>query len=171
MRKKTVIVNDNMQKRYRYILSEPVGKNFDPRFKPDLAPKEMLSLGVFGGVYMRDSIKEFPKSWFAHAKFQKKAIYKHDPTLNFFGVNASEPLSVWRKKGWIYKEDPRGWFQWYCRYYMGRRSLDDERQIKRWSAMTRHVAQIKKHCRAGDFSCRRVQRQALLHWAYDSRVI
>ena len=84
---------------------------------------------------------------------------------------ASQPLSVWRKKGWIYYEDPRGWFQWYCRYYMGRRCLDDERQIKRWNAVKRHAAQLRKNCRRGDLTCRRKQRQALLHWAYDSRKI
>lgn len=169
-KRKIVVVNDKMQKNYRYELTEPIGKNFHPDFKPELTPKQMLALGVFGGVYMRDCTKEFPKDWFTRAKFQKKGIYKRDPKLNFFGVNASQPLSVWRKKGWIYKDDPRGWFQWYCRYYMGRRIPgEDERQIKRWKAMARHIAQLKKHCRKGDFSCRPVQRQALLHWAYDSR--
>lgn len=168
---KIINVNDKMQKGYHYVLSELMGKNFDPRFKPELTPKQMLALGVFGGVYMRDCIEEFPKEWFAKAKFQKKESYEHDPKLNFFGVNASQPLSVWCKKGWIYKDDPRGWFQWYCRYYMGRRSLDDERQIKRWKAFTRHIAQLKKHCRKEDFTCRPIQRQAVLHWAYDSRKI
>lgn len=167
---KKVLVNDKMQRGYRYELTEPMGKNFNPDFKPDLTPKQMLSLGVFGGVYMRDCTKEFPKDWFTKAKFQKKDIYKHDPKLNLFGVNASQPLSVWRKKGWIYKDDPRGWFQWYCRYYMGRRlPKEDERQIKRWKAIKRHIAQLKKHCKVGDKSCRPIQRQAILHWAYDSR--
>jgi len=162
-----VIVNDLMQINYSYILSEPVGKNFDPDFKPELTPKEMLSLGVFGGKYMTDCIKEFPKDWFENAKFCKE---RHDPLLNYFGVNASQPLIVWRKKGWIFEEDPRGWFQWYCRYYMGRRiPFEDTRQIKRWKAMTRHIAQVKKNCLPEDISCRKVQRQALLHWAYDSR--
>lgn len=170
--KKVVVVNDKMQKRYRYTLSESAGKHFDPRFKPDLSPKEMLALGVFGGVYMRDCTKEFPKQWFAKAKLQKKDSNEHDPRLNHFGVNASQPLSVWRKKGWIYKEDPRGWFQWYCRYYMGRRiPKEDDRQIKRWIAMRRHIGQIKHACRAGDVFCHTRQRQALLHWAYDSRKI
>lgn len=169
MSRKTVLVNDKMQRGYRYTLTEPAGKRFDPRFKPELTPKQMLALGVFGGVYMRDGTKEFPKDWFSKAKFQKKGSYEHDPKLNFFGVNASQPLSVWRKKGWIYKEDPRGWFQWYCRYYMGRRGQDDDRQIKRWIAIRRHIAQIKKHCRNGDFTCHAKQRQAVLHWAYDSR--
>jgi hypothetical protein len=157
-----------MQKGYRYILTESVGKNFDLRFKPDLTPKQMLSLGVFGGVYMRDCVHEFPKDWFTRAKFQQKGIYTRDPSINFFGVNASQSLTVWRKKGWIHPDDPRGWFQWYCRYYMGRRGPDDERQIKRWIAIRRHIAQIVKHCRTGDFSCHRKQRQAVLHWAYDS---
>ncbi len=164
-----VRVNDKMQKGYEYICVEPVGKNFDPRFRPDLTPKEMLALGVFGGVYMRDCIKEFPAEWFTKAKFQKKEFKKSDPKLNLFKVSASQPLSVWRAKGWIYREDPRGWFQWYCRYYMGRRCPDDERQIKRWVAMRRHIAQIKNNCMLGDISCHTRQRQALLHWAYDSR--
>lgn len=169
MKKKIVVVNDKMQKGYRYELSEPAGKNFDPRFKPQLTPKEMLALGVFGGVYMRDCIKEFPKSWFTRAKFQKKDQYDHDPKINFFGVNASQPLSVWRAKNWIREQDPRGWFQWYCRYYAGRRSEDDEWQIKRWVAIKRHIVQIVNSCKPGDYSCHRKQRQAVLHWAYDSR--
>jgi len=168
-KRKTVIVNDKMQKGYRYKISEPMGKNFDPRFRPELTPKRMLAMGVFGGVYMRDCVKEFPREWFTKAKLQKAGSFRHDPALNFFGVNASQPLSVWKKKGWISKDDPRGWFQWYCRYYMGRRGDDDERQIKRWIAIRRHIFQLKKNCRTGDYACRPVQRQALLHWAYDSR--
>lgn len=169
MKIKTVQVNDTMQTGYTYELTAPAGQNFDPRFKPDLTPAEMLALGVFGGVYMRDCVEEFPTEWFANAKFQNKDSYECDPKINFFGVNASQSLAVWRKKGWIRPQDPRGWFQWYCRYYMGRRSEDDERQIKRWIAMRRHIAQIVKNCRRGDFSCHRKQRQAVLHWAYDSR--
>lgn len=164
-----VEVNDVMQKGYSYYRTEPAGRNFDPRFTPDLTPKEMLALGVFGGVYMRDCRDEFPKSWFIRAKLQEEGKYEHDPALNFFGVNASQPLSVWREKGWINPQDPRGWFQWYCRYYLGRRSEDDERQIKRWIAIRRHIMQILKNCRRGDLACHRKQRQAVLHWAYDSR--
>jgi len=163
---KKVTVNDKMQKGYSYTLSEPVGKNFDPLFKPDLTPKDMLALGCFGGKYMTDCTKEFPKEWWTGAKLCSE---KHDAKLNFFGVNASSPLSVWKAKGWIHKDDPRGWFQWYCRYYMGRRGEDDMRQIKRWRAMVRHVAQIRNKCIVGDYTCNTKQRQALLHWAYDSR--
>jgi len=163
-----VEVNDLMQKRYVYLRTKPMGRSFRPEFKPQLTPAEMLKLGIFGGKYMTDCKKEFPASWFRKAKLCPE---RHDPALNFFGVNASQPLSVWRQKGWIYDEDPRGWFQWYCRYYMGRRCVDDLRQIKRWRAVRRHLTQLKKNCTRGDLSCRRKQRQALLHWAYDSRKI
>jgi hypothetical protein len=168
MRRK-ITVTDKMQKRYVYFLTEPTGRNFHPEFKPALTPREMLELGVFGGKYMTDCAKEFPASWFKKAKLSPE---KHDPKINYFKVDASQPLSVWRDKGWISKDDPRGWFQWYCRYYMGRRLPgEDERQIKRWKAIRRHAMQIKQNCRPGDLDCRRKQRQALLHWAYDSRKI
>ncbi|MFA6094953.1 MAG: hypothetical protein WC757_03665 [Candidatus Paceibacterota bacterium] len=162
-----IIVHDRMQSNYAYELTEPEGENFDPDFKPDLTPKEILELGVFGGKYMTDCRDEFPKSWFKKAKLNHE---RQDAELNYFKINASQPLSVWRAKGWIYKDDPRGWFQWYCRYYMGRRIPDeDKRQIGRWRKMRRHVGQIVQNCRAGDEFCRPKQRQALLHWAYDSR--
>ena len=166
-RPKTVIVNDKMQQDYRYDLTAPVGKDFDPDFKPQLTPAEMLELGVFGGKYMTDCRDEFPASWFAHAKLSPK---RADKKLNHFGVVASNPLSEWRAKGWIRDQDPRGWFQWYCRYYMGRRlPVEDARQIKRWRNMRRHVSQVSKNCVPGNHLCRPKQRQALLHWAYDSR--
>ena len=163
-----VLVNDKMQKNYRYFLTEPPGENFHPEFMPQLTPADMLKLGVFGGRYITDCQKEFPKNWFRGAKLYEGSSPTGDKELNFFKVKASQPLSVWRKNGWIHPQDPRGWFQWYCRYYMGRRSDDDLRQIKRWKAIVRHVAQIRKNCAPGNLNCRRKQRQALLHWAYDS---
>ena len=166
-----VIVKDKMQRGYRYTLSEPIGKNFDPLFKPDLTPKQMLALGVFGGRYMRDCHNEYPKDWFTRAKLLPLGMHKPDKKLNYFGVHASQSLAEWRRKGWIHRQDPRGWFQWYCRYYMGRRSEDDQRQIQRWRAITRHASQIAKNCQAGDIFCRPRQRQVLLHWAYDSRKV
>ena len=166
---KVVRVNDKMQRGYSYSLTAPVGRNFDPEFRPELTPKEMLALGVFCGKYMTDCREEFPASWFARARLSPSS---RDFSLNYFSVDASQPLSVWRRKGWIHPDDPRGWFQWYCRYYMGRRIPDeDARQIKRWKAIRRHIAQIKRHCEPGDPTCRPRQRQALLHWAYDSRKI
>lgn len=162
-----IVVHDKMQSGYVYTCTEPVGKNFHPEFKPDLTPQEMLALGVFGGKYMTDCRDEFPKAWFTYAKLSPE---RYDASLNFFQVKASQPLAVWQEKKWIFSDDPRGWFQWYCRYYMGRRlPVEDERQIKRWKAISRHIAQITHNCRRGDLSCRPRQRQALLHWAYDSR--
>jgi hypothetical protein len=166
--KRWVSIRDKMQKGYRYLLTAPAGRNFHPDFRPELTPKQMLALGVFGGKYMTDCRKEFPAAWFRGAKLSPE---RHDARLNFFNVRASQPLSRWRGKGWIHPDDPRGWFQWYCRYYLGRRHPDDARQIARWRAVRRHVAQVKKHCRRGDLMCRPRQRQALLHWAYDSRRI
>lgn len=168
MRPRRIEVNDLMQQGYVYLLTVPTGRRFHPGFRPQLTPRQMLRLGVFGGKYMTDCVEEYPAEWFEGAKLCHQ---RHDPALNCFGINASQPLSVWRAKGWIYAEDPRGWFQWYCRYYLGRRCPDDERQIQRWRAIRRHIAQIKLNCRPGHLSCRPRQRQALLHWAYDSRRI
>ena len=165
---KVVVVNDKMQQEYEYELIEPIGRNFHPEFRPDLTPKQMLELGVFGGKYMTDTKEEFPDNWFKNAKLCSE---KHDPELNYFGINASQPLWVWREKGWIHPDDPRGWFQWYCRYYMGRRHEDDKRQIKRWKSFRRHWTAVKRNCLLADYGCRPKQRQALLHWAYDSRKI
>ena len=166
---KRVVVNDSMQKGYFYYLSAPVGKNFDSEFKPELTPKELLELGVFCGKYMTDTQSEFPASWFKKAKLSPSGA---NCSFNYFGVDASQPLSVWQNNGWLHPDDPRGWFQWYCRYYMGRRSPEeDKRQIKRWKAFRRHITQLRKNCEPGDPFCRPRQRQALLHWAYDSRRI
>tara|TARA_B100002052_G_C15843289_1_gene581229 strand:+ start:279 stop:734 length:456 start_codon:yes stop_codon:yes gene_type:complete len=134
-------------------------------FKPQLTPKKMLELGVFGGSYFDGKqIKEFPKSWFAKAKLSKK----FDVKLNRFRVKSGLSRQEWIKKGWIFKEDPLGWFQWYCRYTNGRRIKSiDEIQIQRWLNFTRHVKAIEKNCEKGDLFCRRRQRQAILQWAYD----
>lgn len=171
---KKVKYSDNFQKSYSYKITEKAGKNFDPEFRPDLSPAEMLKLGVFGGAYfigVKGLIpSDIPKAWFKGVRLSKDGE-KH-PDLNFYNVSASQPLSVWKKKGWIYKDDPHGWFQWYCRYYSGRRiPEEDERQIKRWKAIRRHLAQISKNCRKGDKMCRPKQRQAILHWAYDPRKV
>ena len=164
--KRKVVVHDRMQSGYVYYRTEPIGRNFAEGFKPELTPRQLLRLGVFGGKYLTDCRREFPASWFAGARLSPA---RHDPRLNCFGVNASQSLAVWRRNGWIRPQDPRGWFQWYCRYYMGRRTADDARQIRRWRAIARHVAAIRRNCEQGDLACRPRQRQAVLHWAYDSR--
>ena len=166
-KRRRVAVNDLMQSNYVYFCTEPVGRNFHPEFKPELTPREMLELGVFGGKYMTDCAREFPASWFRRAKLCHE---RHDPKLNHFGVNASKPLSYWKKKGWIYHEDPRGWFQWYCRYYMGRVVLTTSGRLNA-GARCAAIAQVRQNCPPGEMDCRRRQRQALLHWAYDSRRI
>lgn len=163
-----MIVNDRMQQGYSYACVEHEGQNFDPDFQPELTPGQMLAMGVFGGKYMTDCRAEFPASWYENAKLSPQ---QYDKSINFFGVSASKPLSYWQEKGWIHSDDPRGWFQWYCRYYMGRRHQDDSRQIGRWRNMRRHISQLKRNCVKGDLLCRPRQRQALLHWAYDSRCL
>ena len=169
MNSKIINVDEQYQSGYEYTLIEPAGKNFFVDFKPDLTPKEMLKLGIFGGNYFKEAPKEFPHDWFEGVELRPKGA---DAKLNFYKVNASQPLAQWQRKGWIYFEDPLGWFLWYCRYYMGRRIVDeDSRQIKRWRAIRRHIAQLQKACKPRDLSCHPRQRQALLHWAYDSRKI
>ena len=163
---KRVVVNDRMQSNYVYYRTEPPGENFHPEFEPELTPSQMLELGVFGGKYLTDCRKEFPREWFTKARLSPG---KSDPRMNYFRVAASQSLTEWRRKGWIHEDDPRGWFQWYCRYYMGRRHPDDARQVRRWRLVRRHLAQIRKNCRRGDPTCRPRQKQALLHWAYDTR--
>ena len=166
MRRRWIEVNDLMQRGYAYRLAASIGKDFHPDFRPELSPKQMLALGIFGGKYMTDCAAEYPVDWFNNAKLCSD---RHDAVMNCFGVNASQPLAVWKERGWICEEDPRGWFQWYCRYFMGRRCFDDARQIRRWRAIRRHIAQLQQNCERFDLTCRRKQRQAILHWAYDAR--
>lgn len=157
-------VNDRMQQGYRYERVCEMGQGFAPEFRPFLSPKQMLEHGVFEGVYMNDCQDEFPADWFQTAKLSTKP----DASVNHFGIKSRQPLSVWEDKGWIYGPDPRGWFQWYCRYHSGRRLPDiDILQIKRWRGFSRHAGQIRANCYPGDVFCRPRQRQALLQWAYD----
>lgn len=160
-----MIVNDKMQQGYEYVCVAPAGKNFDADFTPDLTPKQMLELGVFEGRYLNDCRDEFPSDWFIHAKLSED---KADIKANCFQIKSRMSLSEWQRRGWILAPDPRGWFQWYCRYYMGRRLPEvDAVQIKRWKAFKRHYAQVEQNCMPMDMMCRRRQRQALLQWAYD----
>ena len=138
--------------------------DFYKLFKPQLSPKKMLELGVFGGAYFENKIQEYPKLWFKNAKLSKT----FDVNKNRFKIAAGLSRKYWIDKGWIFKEDPLGWFQWYCRFINGRRiSKIDEIQIKRWKAFKRHVIAIQKNCEPGNIHCRRKQRQAILQWAYN----
>lgn len=160
-----IFVNDKMQKNYVYELSESMGKNFAPDFKPELSPKQMLELGVFEGHYLTDCQNEFPKDWFENAKLD---IKKANIECNYFKVKSRQSLKIWQQKGWIIEPDIRGWFQWYCRYYMGRRiEYIDKVQIARWKAFKRHKAQVEQNCMMLNLDCRKKQRQALLQWAYN----
>ena len=160
-----MIVFDKMQQGYEYDLSAPAGEVFAPDFTPELTPKEMLELGVFEGHYLNDCRAEFPADWFENAKLSPDVP---DIMKNCFRIKSRMSLSEWQKRGWIIGSDPRGWFQWYCRYYIGRRLPEiDAIQIKRWKSFKRHKAQVERNCLPADLSCRRRQRQALLQWAYD----
>ncbi len=160
----TITVNDKMQTGYKYVLSAGVGEDFSKDFNPYYSPSEMLSMGIFEGKYCNDCKSEFPISWFENAKLSDLP----NININYFSIKSRQPLSVWKDKGWIYGPDPRGWFQWYCRYYLGRRLPDiDGIQIKRWRAFSRHAGQIRANCDPGDVSCRPRQRQALLQWSHD----
>ena len=164
---KIVLVNDTMQQSYSYEIEAPCGSDFADGFIPYYTPKKMLEMGIFEGKYCNDCRGELPDDWFANAKLSEQP----DPTINYFGIKSRQPLSEWRKKGWIIGPDPRGWFQWYCRYFLGRRLPEvDQAQIKRWRSFKRHAAQVRANCDEGDWTCRPRQRQALLQWAYNALI-
>ncbi|MAH83070.1 MAG: hypothetical protein CBB68_00985 [Rhodospirillaceae bacterium TMED8] len=164
---RTISVNDKMQKGYSYALVMGINEGFDPDFKPFYTPVQMLNMGIFEGKYLNDCHDEFPATWFKNANVSNHP----NPKLNYFGIKSRQSLSVWRDKGWIYGPDPRGWFQWYCRYFMGRRLPEvDPIQIRRWRAFARHAGQIRKNCEPKDMFCRPRQRQALLQWSHNSLI-
>jgi hypothetical protein len=183
--KKGAVVHGNAsmnphRKKYEYVLEENPGEGFAAEFKPALTPGEMLALGVFEGKYLNDCYGEFPAEWFLYAAMLGKLSSEADATINFFGIKSRQPLSVWKSNGWAPRKggkgllassenpDERGWFQWYCRYWIGRRIPEiDDVQIGRWKAFARHAGQIKANCKPGDLSCRPKQRQALLNWSHN----
>ena len=133
-----------------------------PEFRPHLSPREMLIAGVFEGRYLNSCRDEYPEEWFIGARLSDVP----DPRLNKFGLKSRTTKSWWHERNLIDPQDPRGWFEWYCRFWMGRRSTDDARQIRRWRGMVRHSAQVEKNGR-GDVLHRRRQRQTLLQWSYN----
>jgi hypothetical protein len=150
---------------YTYSLSSPVGEFNRDRFNPVFSPQEMLALGVFEGKYLNDDILEYPLEWFTNAKV---SLLLSDPTVNCMtGSVSRQPLSTWANNGWLCT-DKKGWFQWYCRYYLGRRlGAEDDHQMARWRQFNRHAGQIRARCTPGDLTQRPVQRQALLQWSYN----
>jgi hypothetical protein len=179
-------VHDKMQQ-YTYNLTYKAGTNIKnggldadgntiryEDFAPYYTPQQMLTMGVFEGKYMNDCKEEFPREWYIAAEKRGKLCTRADPGINYFGIKSRLSLQEWRKRGWIPitqgDKDLRGWFQWYCRYWIGRRMPHvDKIQIKRWKAFTRHYAQVKKNAR-GDLSKRPRQRQALLQWSWDCKI-
>jgi len=175
---------------YTYRLTAAPGA-LENGFDPDLTPAEMLMLGVFEGRYLNDCVREFPAEWFVGAlHYGRLSPECADPErCNLFGIKSRQPLSAWRENAWApspgrrgkaddhyhgalgdpdRNPDDRGWFQWYCRYWMGRRIPDlDDLQIKRWRSFRRHAGSVKARCRRGDLACSPRERQALLQWAYN----
>lgn len=159
-----IIVSDTMQTGYRYRLCAPICGRFAEDFAPHYSPQQMLEMGVFEGRYINDCTQEFPSDWLQNAKIGQEP----DPSINYFGVKSRQPLSVWKQKGWICGPDPRGWFQWYCRYYLGRRLDNTDRiRIKRRKGFIRHAGQVRANCYPRDVFCRPRQRQVLLQWSHD----
>lgn len=178
----TIKVWNRMEKNYSYVLDENPGSNFAEGFEPYVTPGEILALGAFGGKYLNDCLLEFPAEWFWRAGLLGKLSPKgQDINVNYFKIDSRLPLSEWRKAGWVPSvhaltgkrailsssdnPDERGWFQWYCRYWIGRRIPElDAVQIQRWKNFRRHYGALHKAC--GGLDCRPRQRQALLHWAW-----
>lgn len=169
---------------YAYTLSARPGRGFAPGFRPELTPAQMLRMGVFEGKYLNDCMSEFPREWYRAAlRRGKLSPQGPDPRLNEFGVKSRLSLGEWRRRGWVPAapgdRDERGWFQWYCRYWLGRRDAAvDAVQIARWRSFARHRGQIlasyaregRPATRAAKRRHRARQRQALLQWAYDPYV-
>lgn len=168
---KLIIVNNRMQTNYQYECVMQTGDFSDhPEFKPDLTPPQMLELGVFGGKYFNDvaETNEYPQRWWIDAKLCGQHN-KYNKKLNFYGVRSGDDLDTWRERCWIRRQDPRGWFEWYCRFYIGRRSEDDVRQIKRHNNYTRHLSTLRRNSEHPDDGKSLRTKQSLLHWAYDPR--
>lgn len=157
-----------------------------PEFRPNLTPKEIFNAGVFGGTYFRpiySSIthknyerewEEFPSDWFKELVIEKYISSSVcDKNINRYKVTSGTSLEYWEEKGWINKQDPYGWIQWYCRFYLGRRTDDDRRQIDRWLKIAGEDTGrwrknlYNKRIKTGDRDVSPVINQLLLQWAYE----
>lgn len=161
-----------------------------PEFQPNLTPREIFKLGSFGGTYWRpissgvtkkkykNQHLEFPKSWWKGIPEDMLTSSTCNKNINYYKAKSGTSLLYWESKKWIDAQDPYGWVQWYCRFYNGRRSPDDERQIDRWLRFTgpkgrfrvRLINMIKKKKKKwNDTSVSPVIRQGLQQWAYQIR--
>jgi len=160
------------------------------KFRPNLTPKQILQRGSFGGTYFRPIVsavtgetyrnihKEFPPDWFEGLDEKRKVVSpSYDARVNKWGVSCGGSLGMWESSGWIAPIDPYGWFHWYCRFYLGRRSTDDDRQVDRWckgqgptgrwrTQLCNKVLATKER-RFDDAKVSPVIRQTCMHWAYE----
>ena len=160
-----------------------------PDFTPNLTPREIFKLGSFGGTYWRPiyssvTNKYYKNKYLKYPKFWWKNISKncltnkwtdYNKNINKYNVKVGTTLEFWEKKNWITKYHPYGWVQWYCDFYNGKRSKDDDRQIYRWirtagpkSRFRRALINLilKKKSSYNDFNISPKRRQTLQHWAY-----
>ena len=155
-------------------------------FNPNKSPIEVIKEGAFGGIYFRDIYSNVNKKWYKNSwkEFFKSLNLEnidpryyssnfYDVKINKYRVKFSTSLRFWENKGWINPIAPYGWFQWYCRYYLGRRSSDDKRQIKRWKNIVTRFKGIlvkitkNKGAKFNDYSISPKIRQIFLHWGYE----
>jgi len=161
-----------------------------PEFKPNLTPKEVLQKGSFGGTYFRpiyssvtkqkygkEVWQELPKDWLEGLNIKNQVSSSfYDNSRNKYKVKCGASLEEWENSGWMDKQDPYGWFQWFCRFYQGRRTEDDERQIGRWARCAGETGRwknnliskiVKAGCAWDNYAVSPVVRQTLQHWAYE----
>lgn len=160
-----------------------------PHFTPNLTPEEIIRAGSFGGTAFQrhyssvlkqwlseTDFEEFPEAWYSNLDTSKYlTAEEYDKDINRYRVRAGQSLKEWEANGWVHKQDPRGWIQWYFRFYIGRRSADDERQIKRWIGVCGPNGRFRKGLvkriaeQGGDWddeSISPILRQTLQHWGY-----
>ena len=171
----------------QYIIMTIIKFKDYPEFQPNLTPREIFKLGSFGGTYWRpiyssvtnkkykNEHKKFPKEWWKGIPEEDLTSSECDISKNKYGVRVGTSLDFWEEKGWISEYDPYGWIQWYCNFYNGRRTADDERQIKRWLGLAGKKGRfrkwlitliIKKDGKWNDFNISPKIRQTLQHWGY-----
>ena len=152
-------------------------------FAPNKTLIEIIKEGAFGGTYFRDIYSSINGKWYRNSWKEFDFLRDIDPKLylsNYYDVNVNKyqikcgtSLRFWENKGWIREQDSYGWFRWYCRYYLSRRSDDDERQIARWNNIVNSfkgviVKMIKsRNAKYNDYSISPKIRQILLHWGYE----
>ena len=147
-------------------------------FKPMLTPKEMLHKGIFGGTYFAELIdhNNFPSDWFEGLDESYYCSSNYLSHINLFKIRSGQTQKEWEEKGWIHEDDPRGWFEWYCKFFLGRRHEDDQRQINRWKAFcgqngrwknTIYTKLYREGCPISEsFNVSPRIQQSLLHWSY-----